>query len=200
MNESDIQKARKLYALADPSRGSTSEESHTAWTKLHALLSARGGTLADIIQTNEHYARPEPRPSAAPPHRSREAWQTVPGVDEEVTVLWVRKDSKRVVHAGWLWLALATREQQDEWVSVHTFITELTLSTKQLSALQNLGVNLDTLVHGQLGHRLLSLLIARAKNQRATAGQLICIWERGGIDKQTLVSMSFEEAQRRIQR
>jgi hypothetical protein len=114
------------------------------------------------------------------------------------STLWVRYETKRLTHAGWAWLAFASDSQIAEWERAGQNIAELRLSGKQKSALHNLGVNLDTLTSGQLGARLLSVLIARARNGMATVAQVCCLYERGH-ELEDAAGMTFQEATEAMQ-
>lgn len=73
IDQATLDLCAKLYSLADPKRGASPEESHTAWTKLHELLAKHQISIDQVISAANASSRRRPDHPAYKEHDRREA-------------------------------------------------------------------------------------------------------------------------------
>lgn len=193
MGEDVLQLCTKLYARADPQRGATPEESHSAWTKLHELLAKHKIPIATVIEalTRSERRRPDlpvyqnnnhsPRPATTPPPRQTQygfeygprtwTWGDLPGFG--VSQLYLQANGRWYLNGAFvMWYFNPPDQRQKLYDHPSPGIHPGCATDKQLDALVSFGIIRKSVLTKAAASRLIALLVKRAEEKLATIDQL----------------------------
>lgn len=210
----------KLYSLADPKRGGSPEESHTAFIKLHELLKKHQISIDQVISAasastrrrpdHPAYKKPEPPPSNGFDESRRkdktQSWRDIPGFNSGPAATYEDSGIGRTwsIHGAYaLWIFTPTVAKRYGLItdpSQYKFPGEPT--DKQLNALFRFGVAPQSVRTKSAASRVIGLFMERKDRGLATVNQVCELARLSQIDIEQVADdhLTFASAAGFIQR